>query len=229
MSNWFQDNPVFTIIGHTALVATTTIVFTTFVLDENKINFYKAQSESATAQINNEKAIAEQYKAKVSVLESDITALRSDNERYLKWLGQDSKSFPSLEQEITNLNAKLKDAVLESTAKSSNNNKSNTLPITSPSEASPLPYQFSSEFVRGSSFVDPKTRATIGVSDISSRYTATGIISIPGKDNLELSDVKPGSSWSFSENGTHYKLTLEGVNWINNTLKASVVEVPATK
>ncbi|WP_011588886.1 hypothetical protein [Alcanivorax borkumensis] len=229
MSNWFQEHPIFTIIGHTALVATTTIVFTTFVLDENKINFYKAQSESATAQINNEKAVAEQYKAKISVLESDITALRSDNERYLKWLGQDPKSFPSLEQEIKNLNAKLKDAALASIAKSSNDSKSNTSPITSPAEASPLPYQFSSEFLRGSSFVDPKTRATIGVSDISPKFTATGVLSIPGKGNLDLSGVKPGSSWSFSENGINYKLTLEGVNWINNTLKASVVEMPASK
>jgi len=124
MSNWFQNHPIYTIIGHTVLVATTTIVSTNFVLDENKINFYKAQSESATAQINNEKAIAEQYKAKVSVLESDITTLRSNNERYLKWLGQDPKSFPSLEKEITNLNAKLEVAVLESLAKSSNDNKS---------------------------------------------------------------------------------------------------------
>ena len=49
MSNWFQEHPVTTIVGHTILVATTTWLVSSFVIDENKINLYKAQAENANA------------------------------------------------------------------------------------------------------------------------------------------------------------------------------------
>jgi hypothetical protein len=226
MSNWLQDHPVFTIVGHTLIVASSAVIFTTFVLDENKINFYKAQSESSIAQINNEKAIAEQYKAKVSVLESEITNLRKVNDRYLGWLSHEKTSFPSLEIEIKNLKSNLdkvnfKLATLN-VDKVNGNTKGNNQQITTPIL---LPYEFSGDFEQGGSFIDPKTKATIGISRISSNYTATGVLHLPGQKRIELSGVKPGETWLYTDSNINYKLILESVNWINNSVKASVIEV----
>ena len=39
--------------------------------------------------------------------------------------------------------------------------------------------------------------ATIGVSNISPDYTATGVLYIPGKDKVELSNIKPVISKTF--------------------------------
>ncbi len=218
MSNWFQEHPVTTIVGHTILVATTTWLVSSFVIDENKVNLYKAQAENANAQIKNEQAIAEQYKAKVSVLESEIVSLRTINLRYLSWLSEEPKSFPALEKKVASLESQLSAALVRASEVS----KSNSLPKADPIY---VPYEFKSSFEKGGSFVDPRTSATLGVSNISPDYTATGVLYIPGKDTVELSNIKPGETWLFEQNDKTYKLTLESVNWINNSLKASVVEI----
>lgn len=218
MSNWFQEHPVTTIVGHTILVATTTWLVSSFVIDENKVNLYKAQAENANAQIKNEQAIAEQYKAKVSVLESEIVSLRTLNLRYLSWLSEEPKSFPALEKKVASLESQLSAALVRASEVS----KINSLPKADPIY---VPYEFKSSFEKGGSFVDPRTSATLGVSNISPNYTATGVLYIPGKDTVELSNVNPGATWLFEQNDKTYKLTLESVNWINNSLNASIVEI----
>lgn len=222
MSNWFQENPAITIIGHTILIATTTWLVSSFVIDENKVNLYKAQAENANAQIKNEKAIAEQYKAKVSVLESEVSNLRAINQRYLSWLSEEPKSFPALEKKVSGLESQLRAALIRATDTTKSNTNSEPNPIY-------VPYEFKGSFKMGESFVDPKTSATLGVSKISSDYTATGVLYIPGKDTVELSNTKPGETWLFDQNDKTYKLTLESVNWLNNSLKASVVEVESAE
>lgn len=218
MCNWFREHPVTTIIGHTILVATTTWVVSSFVIDENKVNLYKAQAENANAQIKNEQSIAEQYKAKVSVLESDIVNLRIINQRYLSWLSEDKKSFPSLEKKVSGLEEQLNAALI----RESNLHKSGNIKKVDPVY---VPYKFKGSFEKGGSFVDPKTLVTLGVSYISPDYTANGVLYIPGKETVELSRIKPGETWIFDQNEKTYKLTLEAVNWIDNSLKASVIEI----
>lgn len=218
MSNWFQENPVTTILTHTILVSTTTWLVSSFVIDENKVNLYKAQAENANAKIKNEQSITEQYKAKVSVLESEIVNLRTINQQYLSWLSEDKKSFPSLENKVSKLEEQLNVALIKASKipKSENTQKN---------ESINTPYKFKSSFEKGDSFVDPKTSVTLGIANISSDNSATGVLYIPGKETIELSRVKPGETWIFYQNKKTYKLTLESVNWINNSLKASVVEI----
>ncbi|WP_323885660.1 hypothetical protein [Aeromonas veronii] len=218
MSNWFQENPVTTIVTHTILVATTTWLVSSFVIDENKVNLYKAQAENANAQIKSEQSITEQYKAKVSVLESEIVNLRTINQRYLSWLSEDKNSFPSLENKVSKLEEQLKTALIRANEKLNSEKTPKTEPIYTP-------YEFKSSFKKGSSFVDPKTSVTLGVANIFPDNIATGILYIPGKETIELSRVKPGETWIFHQNKKTYKLTLESVNWIDNSLIASVVEL----
>ena len=47
MSNWLEDHPVYTIIGHTVLVATVTWVVSSYMIDESKVNLYRAKAENA--------------------------------------------------------------------------------------------------------------------------------------------------------------------------------------
>lgn len=218
MSNWFQEHPVTTIVTHTILVATTTWLVSSFVIDENKVNLYKAQAENANAQIKNEQSITEQYKAKVSVLESEIVNLRTINQRYLSWLSEDKQSFPSLENKVSKLEEQLSAALI----RASEIPKGEYSPKI---ESIYIPYEFKSSFEKGGSFVDPKTSVTLGVANIYPDYTATGALYIPGKETIELSRVKPGETWIFYQNEKTYKLTLESINWIDNSLKASVVEI----
>lgn len=77
MSNWFSDNPVTSIIGHTVIVAAGVGALCIFVLNDNRINLYKAQvetskaqAETSKAQVDNSKTIAEQYIQKVAGLEA---------------------------------------------------------------------------------------------------------------------------------------------------------------
>lgn len=210
MSNWLQEHPAYTIIGHTIVVATATWLVSSFVIDENKVNLYRAQTENANA-------ISEQYKAKASVLELELSRLRVENERYLSWLTQEPKTIPALENKIKALEAKLASSkpIVDSGS-----------PLPKPTK---LPYEFTSPFSKGETFVDPKTKASIGISNIGANYTATGVLYLPGEKNIELKEVKPGSTWTFEQNGVSYKMTLEGVNWINNSLKASVTELDSPK
>ena len=225
MSNWFQEHPVHTIIGHTILVATTTWIISSFIIDENRINLYKAQAENAQGQINNEKTISEQYKAKVSVLEQQISRLRSENERYLAWLSQDSKSFPALTKKIADLESKLK----ETSAKVLLNLPKGIEKIDPLKTLEYKPYSLKETFQKGESFTDPETFATIGISRVSPDYTASGIINIPGKENIELKNIKPGEAWQYEKDGKNYRLTIDAINWIDNSVKASVQELNSSE
>lgn len=198
MSNWFEDNPLKSIISHTCLVGAAIWAVSYFILDENKVNVYKAASE--------------QYKAKVSVLENEVSSLKSENERYRSWLLQDPKSFPALESKIKSLEVALEEANKVTKAKVED-------------KAEVLLYEFSKDFSKGESFTDPKTKAVIGVSGLTPEYTANGVVVLPGGDKIELSGAKPGTTWGFDKGGKKYNLTLDSVNWLNNSVKASVSEV----
>ncbi|MDA0426639.1 hypothetical protein ACBG90_00755 [Stutzerimonas kunmingensis] len=213
MSNWIQEHPAYTIIGHTIIVATTTWFVSSFVIDENKVNLYKARAENADA-------ISEQYKAKISVLELELARLRGENERYLSWLMQEPRAIPALESKIKALELRL-----GSIQSSDANGRTSNNPVI---DAKKLPYEFVSPFSKGESFVDPRTKATLGIFDINPDYTAEGVLYLPGGENVELNNVKPGATWIFEQGGSNYKMTLEGVNWISNSLKASVVELEAS-
>lgn len=213
MSNWFSNHPITSILGHTFIVAAGVWAFSVFVLNDNKINLYKAQVETSKVQVENSKTIAEQYMQKVTGLESEIAKLKAENERYLTWLTSDPKSFPALALKISSLERDLTASKLSSQ-------------MQEPGEKVPNVslYEFSKGFSKGESFKDPQTKAVIGVSDINSNFTAVGVVALPDGKKIEIKNAKPGDSWEFNKSGKEYRLTLDSVNWINNSLKASVSE-----
>lgn len=215
MSNWFESHPLTSIISHTIIVGAAVWAFSSFVLDDNKINLYKAQVETSKVQVENSKTISEQYMAKVSALEAELAKSKAENEKYLSWLTSDPKTFPALALKISSLERDL-DAAKSKGQSGEASEKLSDMML----------YDFSKGFSKGESFVDPKTKAVIGVSDITPQYTAIGAVVLPDGKKIDLKDTKPGESWDFSKAGKNYRLTLDSVNWINNSLKASVSEVP---
>ncbi|WP_409259399.1 hypothetical protein [Pseudomonas sp. KCJK9009] len=210
MANWFQEHPVFTIIGHTIVVATATWVVSSFVIDENKVNLFKAKAENA-------ESMSAQFQSKISVLELELAKLKTENGRYLSWLVGEPKSFPALEKKISELEARLAD----SQAKAISGVIESNSPATRPDSL----YEFSRDFTRGESFVDPKTKAIIGISSIAADNSAKGTLHLPGSKSVEVEGIRPGSTWTFEKNGVRYQLTMETVNWTNNSVKAFVSEI----
>jgi len=208
LSNWFQEHPITTIISHTVLVAASTWAVSYFVIDENKVNYYKAQVE-------NERTVSEQYKAKVDTLEAEISKLRQENVRFLDWLEGEPKSFPALVKTIK---------ILENQIKETKSGAS-VIDVLIPKKNYQNNYTASKTFLRGDSFTDPVTQATIGVSQIHPDFTADVYLYLPGKSQIENNNIKPGSSWNFTIEKKNYKITLDQVNWLNNSLKATVTEI----
>ena len=212
LSNWFENNQTKSVITYTVAVIAATWAASYFLIDENKINLYKAQ-------VDNEKAVNRQFQAKIGVLESKILELSNENKQLKRWLSDDTTSYPVLVSKIKNLEleiAKTKEVELSKTRDDK---------ALKPIKKEVKPYSYSEEFVMGQSFTYPLTNATIGVSQIASDYTANIYLFLPGKESVEKTDVKPGSSWVFEFEKKQYKLTLNKVEWIGSSLKATVVEM----
>ncbi|MDP4488005.1 hypothetical protein QDG88_08640 [Pseudoalteromonas piscicida] len=209
MSNWFEENPTKSIISYTLVVIAATWAASYFVIDENKINLYKSQ-------VDNEKSVNRQLQAKVSVLEGKILDLSNENKQLKEWLSSEATSYPALVNKIQALEKKLSEGPLTAAGSAKNaHDSSNQKKL----------YSYSENFVMGQSFTDPLTNATIGVSQIASDYTADIYLFLPGKESLEKKGVKPGSSWVYGFEKKQYKLTLNKIEWIGSSLKATVVEM----
>ncbi|PAY01142.1 hypothetical protein CKO50_11570 [Pseudoalteromonas sp. HM-SA03] len=209
MSNWFEENPTKSIISYTLVVIAATWAASYFVIDENKINLYKSQ-------VDNEKSVNRQLQAKVSVLEGKILDLSNENKQLKEWLSSEATSYPALVNKIQALEKKLSERPLNAAGSTKNaHDSSNQKEL----------YSYSENFVMGQSFTDPLTNATIGVSQIASDYTADIYLFLPGKESLEKKGVKPGSSWVYEFEKKQYKLTLNKIEWIGSSLKATVVEM----
>lgn len=99
MANWFEDNPVKSILGHTFLVAATAWTASTFFSRD----YWTASME---AQIAAKKAEAEQYKTKVDLLSQEVSSLKEQNKEYLNWLGQTKDALPTIMPRIQEAQAR---------------------------------------------------------------------------------------------------------------------------
>ncbi|CAI3803922.1 hypothetical protein GLGCALEP_03488 [Pseudomonas sp. MM221] len=209
--NWFENNQTKSVIVYTLLVAAASLGASRFILDENRINLCEAETKSAVT-------VSEVHKAKVSALEGDIASLKLINERYLSWLEKDPKAFPALETKIKQLEKERDEANLRAaSAEAESKGKVPQMDL----------YNFSKRFSKGESVEDPRTGVVIGISDVDENYKANGIITFPSGKRISLKEVEAGENWRFSDGGKDYKLKLDSINWINNSVKATVTEIPS--
>jgi hypothetical protein len=212
MSNWFEANQTKSVIIYTAFVAGITWACFNFILDENKVNYYRAETASA-------KSTADTLQAKISIIESENNKLRSDTERYLHWLQSDPKSIPSAEKRIAELTAEV----------ASLRTKAAPVPVNGDVSMVPLIGQSNRYIVtervdKGKSFVDPKTGARVGVNGVSPNFSFQGVLTLPGGGVEVVTNLKPGEVREFSRNGKTYTLGIDEVNFLNDSVVVSVVE-----
>ena len=214
MSNWFESSPARSVVVHTLVVAAAVWAAFAFIFDENKVSVFKAQVE-------NEKATSNQYKAKTEVLEVEIARLRDENKKYQEWLTATPNTIPFVESKLkvlTEENAKLslelKSAPRSSAAASSASNES-------PQKA----YAFSRLMNIGEAFVDPKTNATLGIGVISPDFTASATLTLPNGKSQDLPKLKSGDNWIFTLGANRYQLTVLKVDWFTNKAEVLVKEI----
>ncbi len=204
MANWFQNHPMFSVVGHTLLVGGATFAFTRFVLNDNRLELLRAQVETARSQV-------ESHASKIDFLEQENAQLRVDNSRYVDWLRTDPKGLEGMERRIQELADSLKFNVLSGAPGVS---------------ASGQPYAYIATVVKGGTFVDPRTGLTIGIQDVSSDRTASGLLNIPGKPETTNSSIMPGKLWNFEFKQVQYVCRVMNIDWISNrvTIEVRVVE-----
>lgn len=209
MSNWFEDNPFRSIIIYTIIVSTVVCGFTTFILDENKVNYYRAESENYKAQL-------EMYNTKVLFFETEIADLKETNRKYLLWLENTPDSIPFLESEIIQLeneNTKLQKQILDYINITNSNNKEVDL------------YQSLYPLNKGEAIIDEESGLTIGVSDIHINFVADITLTLAGEKTESKNSVKPGEVIYFENSGKKFKITIIGINWYNDKIDVEIREV----
>jgi hypothetical protein len=199
VGNWFEDNPVKSIIGHTLLVAGVTAGAFIFVFDSNKVTATKAE--------------ADQYKAKTETLEAQIASLKEENERYLGWLTSTQNSFPALEikiKSLTEANKSLQGAL----------DARNIKPTVSGTE------ERAATISVGDTFVDDQTGVSFGLGGVTHDFKATGLLMLPSGKAEEITEVRPGQAWNFEFKNEPYQIQLRNVDWYSNKVTIAIKQIP---
>ncbi|MBF4344501.1 hypothetical protein EAY39_27880, partial [Vibrio anguillarum] len=184
----------------------------TFILAENKIDFYRAQVETAKAQVDNEKTQTELYKAKVSILESKLAGLESKNQQYLGWLNSTPKTVPAMELKIKQLENELTRSQVPVDCPKENSDSGNNSASETTTEV--VKYVYSQSFKEGGSFTDPRTKVSLGVTDINGDNYFDGVLSIPGKSPIALNKKSAGYSYEFTVGSSSYRLLVTSAFWV---------------
>jgi len=204
MSNWFESNPLRAIIIHTIVVGGAVWTAFVFVFDENKVAVHKAEAQN--------------YRAKTEVLEVEISRLKEENKKYLEWLTATPNTIPYLE-------ARLKASSEEMDRLKSQLSANGRASSQSSGNLSTELYAVSETISVGSSFLDAKTTALVGLSKVTVEKTASLTLTLPGTPTRELTEVKPGAVWMFSYAKKNYRLALQRVNWYKNEITVSINEI----
>jgi len=206
MANWFESNPLTSIVSYTILVAGSTSAAFLFVLNDNKVSLAKAESD--------------QYKAKTEVLEVEIARLRQENKKYLDWMTSTPNTIPYLESKIASLTERL--------AKSSETSTNPSQP-SSGLNASRIIYANSQIISVGETFWDKKTGASAGIGRITPEFTTTAVLTLPSGRTQEIDSVKAGANWRFDLEGKSYELQFDKIDWYSNKATISVREIEPGK
>lgn len=206
MKNWFEENPIKSIITHTVLVAGVTWGISYFIIDENKVNYYQSQVESA-------RTTTEQYKAKTEILQTDNAKLISERDRYLKWLEEAPNTIPFFEKRIK----KLENENLQLRNKLTQIGKPST---EQPSEK----YSNTLTLNKSQTFIDSKTGVMLSVTSIDQNFEAEVSLTLPGEETKKLSKITAGEQWRFVSKGGKFMIIIKEINWYNNTFEVMVIQ-----
>lgn len=221
MSNWFQDNPTTSVITYTIFVAGATWAASTFILQDNKLNLANSELES-------QKAIVEQYKAKSEILQSEIEGLRIENQEYRAWLAQSKDAIPIMVPQLIKLKSQLaKFKQLDGIAENATGTEISEIHNSSTATVSPkaqvvknLPVNFSlaQTAKRGIAGIDETTGLVVTVVGTRANNTASLIISFPDRDVVTDESVYAGKKFKFNWGGQTIVLTIIQIEFYTDTV-----------
>jgi len=199
MSNWFENNPTKSVIGYTLVIAGATWATSTFILQDNRLNFARSELQS-------QKSLTEQYKSKADLLQRDIDALRSENAEYRTWLGQTKDAIPVIVPRITALKEKV--ATLEA--------ESARLRAISPTSSKSI-RELNSHL--GSASIDDVTGLIFTVKRTTPDRVAQVVVKFPGKDVPVEATINPGQQWRFKFKDKDYLLTVTDISFLGDSVR----------
>jgi len=203
MSNWFENNATKSIISYTLVITGATWAVSTFVFQDNRINLLKSETDS-------QKAIAEQYKSKVELLQREIDGVRAENAEYRAWLYQAKDAVPIMVPRLTELKAKI--AELESRTLNVQASEAVAAP---PAEA---------RVSRGKAHIDHATGLVFTVLNVDVERRARVAVKLPGQNTAQELTVYAGWQWKFEFKHSQYTLTLSEVNFPGDSVSIQLVK-----
>lgn len=205
MSNWFEDHPVKTIIGHTILIGGAVFAFSKFILIENTEHLYKAQLETKEASIA-------QYEARISFLEDENTKLENEVNKYLEWV----QNTPGTVQYVEKINEELEKQLAEEKEKN----------ILDEGEGKIKKYYQEYKNISGdNAIVDKETEVVFALKDIKVNGKADLSFSIPTLGMEEVENVSPGYIKEFAIGEKTYQFIIVSINYVPNTCSIILKEL----
>jgi len=201
MSNWFENNPTKSILSYTLVVAGATWATSTFILQDNRLSLAKSELES-------QKTLAEQYKAKADLLQKDIEVVRAENSEYRAWLSQSKDAVPIIMPRLTELKTKV--AELETEAKQLKSNPGSVHLVED--KAAKV----------GKAYVDESIGLIVTVQQVSPAREAQLILQFPDRSAPIQEEAPPGKQWKFKSKDTSFQLTLTEIDFYRSEVKFRV-------
>lgn len=207
MPNWFANNAAKSVISYTLVIAGATWAVSTFVLQDNRLNFARSELEA-------QKSLTEQYKSKVDLLQRDIDAVRSENAEYRMWLGQTKDAIPIIVPHITELKQQI--ATLKATVSSPSSS-------TTPPSA---PLRRNGTARLGTAYIDETTGLVFTVLRTTPDRTAQVVVRFPEKEATQDATVAPGQQWRFKFKGAEHLLTIVSISFLGDYVDLQIARVP---
>jgi len=198
MSNWFENNPTKSVISYTFVIIAATWAFSTFILEDRKLSDIKSQLET-------QKIITDEYKAKVDILQKDIEKLQAENTEYKSWLEKEGKVVPSIfidqnltmKEEIKRLKLKL--------------------------EKSSIEPEINQTLKAGIAYIDNELDVSLTLDKVEYGNKATIFIKLPNSDkSTQFKEIKAGDLVPFEKDGKKYKITFKKVLFVQDLVDFTI-------
>ena len=201
MSNWFENNPVKSIISYSITFGGAIFAITYFLLDTNKNNLHYTNISN----LENQNKILNQT---IELIRFENESLKQDNERLKKWLEEIPNTALNLDKKIKYLE-KL-------------SHKTSEEDILNPLDKK---YYWQSDILSTEeAFYDKNTGLTFGVTEVNIKNTASGVVSFPNKGNKNFYNKPIGYKWEFKHKQINYEIVLSNLYFAGKKYRILVRE-----
>lgn len=210
MSNWVRDNPTRSLVIYTITIIASVWAVFTLILDKNRERVHSSQITLKKIELKKAELENQQLNSKIGVLEQRIIEQNGE----INNLNSIIENTPTIQNSLLEKNKALTTKLerLEEKIKTQENIDGK--------------YENDSGFIaEGSSYMDKKTKVSIGVFNIDAYDRIEGNINLPKKGNISFEEISPGYAWDYEYNGVKYKLILVTASYSYDRFRVKVIEL----